>query len=848
FFEDLHRTQEFINDLWCKYKAKKCDLHTAAVTTNAAFDLVRQAEEDLIAQAPAVFDRKRSYDSIAIIVFYADALQKGICPETRLKSNEPLQTTPFDDFIYLSTAKILMKFTFIADLPEGCDLPYPAPCPPLRFSYISRPELLGTPEMNRKEREDSILSKLIIDKQLWNTYKQVAGSETSPPPPEDEFSESLDRLTKWGILSAALVFEARIYLDIQDVMGDDIGRGHQDLLRHTNTIDKIMNLKVVDGAWDVGSTGERWHERDVDVVMRIKQTSMSWIIDTPTNAFPKFKEFYLATHPSEEGRAFQSSGLGTSRQHGTPPQLVDPPERSSPGKLLDSNAMPSKNSKLSSLSVRYHRVPEGLDPGDPEFQKLLRKQLAEEGVVPDDEPPDPKHEENARKLNLKSIQASKDPNYLFTTNPIYCGIVSFSMLTDFEAAGISLSNWHKSIWPTAHLYNALQQSSGISRSWPEMDKLIDLHMNALFADHIPLSAHEFYVRFALALGLPMSSISRNTSHRSNNASQRFRQGANGIKLKTTEVSSVFRQYFEKKSTLEVCLLKLDKLMRDPGSRASRKEREAWKRPITNLQVLAMLEANLPRITRRLRFDYITLTKQCAKLLKDIRQQIIIHFGVIYPRIPTEDSADQTLTWAVMQLLEQNNDLASNQAGAQGLIIGPQLRVAKEEMKKDLGTYRPQDLTSNFNTLPRPARTPSDRVPNHWNISIRHVALSPPGDLVFFVQPNSYYVHSERPIQTVEGQMPGHVLNPKSLVTLQTIARLIMKAFVEGMGADSGVATSAPWTWTTNEPNFARRIIKVMTDMGVRQDLMSMVVADAEELAICDEQWNELSDIMTRSIG
>ncbi|KAL8756939.1 MAG: hypothetical protein Q9199_002582 [Rusavskia elegans] len=41
FFEDLHRTQEFINDLWRKYKAKKCDLRTAAVTTNGAFDLVR---------------------------------------------------------------------------------------------------------------------------------------------------------------------------------------------------------------------------------------------------------------------------------------------------------------------------------------------------------------------------------------------------------------------------------------------------------------------------------------------------------------------------------------------------------------------------------------------------------------------------------------------------------------------------------------------------------------------------------------------------------------------------------------------------------------------------------------
>ncbi|KAL8891101.1 MAG: hypothetical protein Q9192_005786 [Flavoplaca navasiana] len=318
-----------------------------------------------------------------------------------------------------------------------------------------------------------------------------------------------------------------------------------------------------------------------------------------------------------------------------------------------------------------------------------------------------------------------------------------------------------------------------------------------------------------------------------------------MKLKVTEVSDVFRQYFEKKSTLEVCLLKLDKLMRDPGSRASRKEKEAWKRPLTNLQFLAMLEENIPRITRRLRFDYITMTKQCAK---SMRQQIMLQLGVTYPMRLTDDSVDQTLPLILMGILEENNSLASSQWGAQDATIGPQLRVAKEEIEKFLGTYKPQDLISNFNILPRPARTPSGLVPNHWNISIRHVALTPPGDLVFFVQPDSHYVHVEGLIQTVEGQTPGHVLNPKSLVTLQTIARLIMKAFVEGMGADSSVPTSAPWTWATNEPNFARRIIKVMTDMGVRQDLMNMTAADADEMAACDEAWKDLQENMMGLMG
>ncbi|KAL9028990.1 MAG: hypothetical protein Q9196_002719 [Gyalolechia fulgens] len=177
-------------------------------------------------------------------------------------------------------------------------------------------------------------------------------------------------------------------------------------------------------------------------------------------------------------------------------------------------------------------------------------------------------------------------------------------------------------------------------------------------------------------------------------------------------------------------------------------------------------------------------------------------------------------------------------------IGPQLRIAGKEMQKFLGTYRPQDLIANFNALPRPARSPSERVPNHWNISIRHVSILPPGDLVFIVQPDSEYVHIEGPIQTAEGQSPGHILNPKSLVTLQTIARLIMKSFVGSMGEPNGVIpASAPYTWSTNEPNFARRIIKVMEDMGVREDLMTMDVANADELAICDRAWAGLKESM-----
>ena len=549
-----------------------------------------------------------------------------------------------------------MKFTFIANLPKDCHLPYPTPCPPLRFGYVSRPELLGTPEMDKKEQEDLILSQFIIDRQLWNLWREGGSKLCTPPPPDDEFSESLDRLTKEGVLSVALVFEAQIFLDIQDIMGEDVKRGHLDLLQTTNEIDKIMNLKAVNGAWDVGGTGERWHERDTDIVMRIKMTSLYWILDTPTNAFPKLKEYQMAMSASDNEKTLKVPRPDISPQYGPSPQQADIPEGSGAERLRTSITKPPRNPKFSNVSMAVHRFPEGTDVDDPEFHRLLSKKLVDTGALPDDEPVDPKHEENARRLNIKMIQPSKDLQFLLTTNPIYCGLVSFGMLTDFEASGISLCNWHKSIWPTAHLYNALQQTSSISKTWPEMEELIDLHMDALFAGYLPLSAYEFFIRFALALGLSTSNFSRNSRNRTNNDRIRFRQGANGTKLKVTEISSIFRQYFDKKSSLETCLVKLDSLIRDPGPRASRKDRDAWKRPLTNLQYLAMLEATLPRVTQRLQFDYVTLTKQCAKLLKTIRQQLELQVQAVYPRIPTEDSADQTLTWVVMQILEENNEL------------------------------------------------------------------------------------------------------------------------------------------------------------------------------------------------
>ena len=111
FFEDLHRIQDFLNDTWKKYKAGELDLITASLVTNAALDIVRREEEEVMKSA---FPRETGLDylQLSICIFFADSLTspRGISSKAALSEDNELRITPFDNFIYLPTARTLMKW------------------------------------------------------------------------------------------------------------------------------------------------------------------------------------------------------------------------------------------------------------------------------------------------------------------------------------------------------------------------------------------------------------------------------------------------------------------------------------------------------------------------------------------------------------------------------------------------------------------------------------------------------------------------------------------------------------------------------------------------------------------
>lgn len=146
----------------------------------------------------------------------------------------------------------------------------------------------------------------------------------------------------------------------------------------------------------------------------------------------------------------------------------------------------------------------------------------------------------------------------------------------------------------------------------------------------------------------------------------------------------------------------------------------------------------------------------------------------------------------------------------------------------------------FNFLPRSPRVPAGTVPNHWHVSLRHVPLSPPGDLLFIVNPDSHYVRTSRPIGVADLTSPE---------ATEKIAKTLLDLFVT-MGVDAGMVRGwRPWSWSTDDEAMGTRIVEKLREMGVDEEgLLKMETASNETNQACLEDWNRFLETLVRTVG
>lgn len=321
FFEDLQRLQEEVKRTWRRYQAGQVDLMSATLVSSAAIEMVRRAETDMHDLHTAYFPTKRTYNELAMTIFQADSIDRGQNAQERLASNESLRVTPFDSFIYLPTAHILMKFSQRKEIIKKCA--WPPPVSQMRFSYISRPELLELPEIKELEREDEILSQLLLEMILKDTMKpevkrlQKQGAQAGDLDfnvfslIEDSFARSVRPLWEKGIVTVQSVFASRITLDVLDICRG--GRSfHQELIEGKDRSQEVFQFFVDEyGVLDVGG-GVRWLTKDQALIAGINALLTHHIANP---ALPALKQMMLQANPPTDGFDMDNDNL--------PPEILE---------------------------------------------------------------------------------------------------------------------------------------------------------------------------------------------------------------------------------------------------------------------------------------------------------------------------------------------------------------------------------------------------------------------------------------------------------------------------------------------------------------------------------------------
>jgi len=84
------------------------------------------------------------------------------------------------------------------------------------------------------------------------------------------------------------------------------------------------------------------------------------------------------------------------------------------------------------------------------------------------------HRSSQAMAELIVIEPSREVNFLFAHDPIYCGFEAFRFAVDFETIGLALAKHHPGIFLVCHIYNAALQSNLLSTRWVELDEIISV--------------------------------------------------------------------------------------------------------------------------------------------------------------------------------------------------------------------------------------------------------------------------------------------------------------------------------------------------------------------------------------
>ncbi|KAI0883881.1 uncharacterized protein GGS22DRAFT_195051 [Annulohypoxylon maeteangense] len=286
--------------------------------------------------------------------------------------------------------------------------------------------------------------------------------------------------------------------------------------------------------------------------------------------------------------------------------------------------------------------------------------------------------------------------FLLDRNVLFGGTAMVDLALMSEIAERKIADHHFSIFCMAHIYNAARRLGGLEMSWAEMDRVIELQTETLFANDIPTTSRSAATRFMYRTGLTSTdNMNRNLLGTDNMNRTLIGTGPQPWHFQPVPISSVIREYFKGEITLPRLVHQLEAYATEHETKNSRSPTPTppKKSQVSLTGSLQRIERYLDAVLPDIQFDYLNLTRTCNALFAALKAELTAELGAQYDFsrdttplvfIPAELTLVMLLeNQRIARQYEEMGRRARKKNGDNSLPVGPQLKYAAEFLRKFL---------------------------------------------------------------------------------------------------------------------------------------------------------------------
>ncbi|KAJ3036913.1 hypothetical protein HDV00_002206 [Rhizophlyctis rosea] len=215
FIEDLHSIRDYIINVWKKYRARKIDLISTSLITNVAIEIVHTMQEQTLTNGVMWVD----LDCYPMYVYHMQELWEILGMNGDVEDRAALESKSFKELMFFSAGIPLHRYL---DDDGRMEVDYKGVC-----GRKKKWRDMTGEEKTRAEEE----LLLVVLRELESEWLGMEGNAR-----HDQLTRELLYVLEEDDVTTSAVFAARIFLDIHQVLDEDVDMPFEDLGRTTTAL------------------------------------------------------------------------------------------------------------------------------------------------------------------------------------------------------------------------------------------------------------------------------------------------------------------------------------------------------------------------------------------------------------------------------------------------------------------------------------------------------------------------------------------------------------------------------------------------------------------------------------